>query len=317
MEPVLAQGGARKKVKVKALHSNAQKLGTEEERIPPVSLGEMNPAPSVMQPGPPFMGPAYPPAGFLPPFLPLWGYVPPQGVVRSGLYPDVPEFSVSAGGVQEGQLGETSGQPVGGNVNDGSQFPVAGPADQCAGKVDQCGPPGLLTVNMREVRDENVNMREVRAENVNPRDVRADNVISMEVQAENVNTREVRAEHVYPESENGGDVVYENLVEINKTVFVPEHVVAVSGDQGDHVEKPAVLNEYDDCTPKRNYRKTPFPLLSSSMNGESSPEFQVRILNVTKYKFIFLEFVKIAYEKYIVIRLFYDRWVLGRMTVQG
>ena len=181
MEPVLAQGGARKKVKVKALHSNAQKLDTEEESIPPFCLGEVNPAPSVMQPGPPFMAPAYPPAGFLPPFLPPWGYVPPQGVVHSGLYPDVPDFSVSAGGGQDGQPGETSGQLVGGDVNAGSQLPVAGPADQCADKVDQGGPPRLLTVSMREVRDENVNTREVRAENVNTREVRA----------ENVNTREV------------------------------------------------------------------------------------------------------------------------------
>ena len=134
-------------------------------------------------------------------------------------------------------------------------------------------------------------MREVRAENVNTREVRA----------ENVNMREVRAEDVYPEPENGGDVVYEDLVEINKTGFVPEHVVAVSGDQGDHVEKPAVLNEYDDCTPKRNYRKTPFPLPSSSMSGGSSPAFQVRILNVRKYKFIFLEFVKLLKKKKILL----------------
>ena len=46
MEPVLAQGGARKKVKVKKLHSNAHKLGTEEESISPPRLGEVNSPPS-------------------------------------------------------------------------------------------------------------------------------------------------------------------------------------------------------------------------------------------------------------------------------
>ena len=127
-------------------------------------------------------------------------------------------------------------------------------------------------------RASNVNMREVRAD-VNPEQEKGGVELVIPPRASNVNMREVRAD-VNPEPEKGGvggDVVYEDLVEINKTGSIPEHVVAVSGDQGDHVEKPAVLNEYDDCTPKRNYRKTPFPLPSSSASGRSSPAFEVRI----------------------------------------
>ena len=247
MEPVLIQGNVRKKLNVKKLYPS------EKESNPLPYPAEANAPPVVAQPvGPPFLSPAYPPAGFLPSFLPPWGYVPPQGVVRSGLYPDV-----SAGVVQDGQPGQTSGQLVGGDVNSGSELPVAGPADQCAFKVDQGVPPGSLTVSMREMQAENVNMREMEAENVNMR----------EMQAENVNMREMQAENVY-----------EDLAEFPKTTKDMEQSVTLFGDHADHGEQDVV--EYDDGTPKRRFRKTPYLPPPSSVPGGSSSAVEVRLLDI-------------------------------------
>ena len=270
------------------------------------------------------MTPAYPPAGFLPPFLPPWGYpVPPLGGVRPGLYPEVPTLNMPAGVGQDGQRGELSCQPVTGGVSAGPQLPGVDQADQCTDKVDRGGLLRMLDANVREVRVDvypepekggvelvvpprasNVNMREVRAavnpepkkggvelvippraSNVNMREVRADVNPEQEKggvelvippRASNVNMREVRAD-VNPEPEKGGvevEVVYEDVEEIPKT---GSSVEQVCGDQSDHVKQDAELDKYDDCTPKRSYRKTPFPLPSSSASGRSSPVFEVRI----------------------------------------
>ena len=241
------------------------------------------------------MTPAYPPAGFLPPFLPPWGYpVPPLGGVRPGLYPEVPTLNMPAGVGQDGQRGELSCQPVTGGVSAGPQLPGVDQADQCTDKVDRGGLLRMLDANVREVRVDvypepekggvelvvpprasNVNMREVRAA-VNPEPKKGGVELVIPPRASNVNMREVRAD-VNPEPEKGGvevEVVYEDVEEIPKT---GSSVEQVCGDQSDHVKQDAELDKYDDCTPKRSYRKTPFPLPSSSASGRSSPVFEVRI----------------------------------------
>ena len=86
-------------------------------------------------------------------------------------------------------------------------------------------------------------------------------------------TREERADS-NPELENVEiipEAVYENIAEATGSAE------QVSGDQGDPVKQNAVLDKYDDCTPKQSYRKTPFPPPSSSVPGGSSPAFEVRL----------------------------------------
>ena len=150
MEPVLAQGGAKKKVKVRKLPSSSPVLDPEKENTVPPYPGEVNPTPAVMQPvGQPIMFPAYPPAGFVPPLFSPWSHAVPPAGVRPGLYPDV---SVFARVDQDGQAHESSVQPGAGVVNAGSQVLVVHPGDLCAGEVKQDGATGMMNVNGMEER---------------------------------------------------------------------------------------------------------------------------------------------------------------------
>ena len=145
MEPVFAQGGAKKKVKVRRLPSSSPVLDPEKENTVPPYPGEVNLTPAVMQPvGQPIMFPAYPPAGFLPPLFSPWSHAVPPAGVRPGLYPDV---SVVARVDQDGQAHESSVQPGAGVVNAGSQGLVVHPGDLCAGEVKQDGATRMMNVN--------------------------------------------------------------------------------------------------------------------------------------------------------------------------
>ena len=170
-----------------------------------------------------------------------------------------------AGVGQDGQRGELSCQPVTGGVSAGPQLPGVDQADQCTDKVDRGGPLRMLDASVREVRAD-----------VYPEPEKGGVELVIPPRASNVNMREVRAD-VNPEPEKGGvevEIVYEDVEEIPKT---GSSVEQVCGDQSDHVKQDAELDKYDDCTPKRSYRKTPFPLPSSSASGRSSPAFEVRI----------------------------------------
>ena len=300
VEPVLVQGGVKKKVKTQKVPSSSPVLNPEKESTMPFYPGEVNPSPAVMQPvghlGQPVMFPGYPPAGFLPPLFPPWSHAVPP---RPNLYPDV---SMSAG---VGQDGQPFGQPGAGVVNAGSQSPVVPPGDLCVGKVNQGGATGVMSVNMREDRADN-NLKPEKegvhlvvpsgAVNVTTREERvgvnsevnlgvpsgADSNPELEKGginqvapsgAANVTTREERVDS-NPELEKAEiipEAVYENIAEATGSAE------QVSGDQGDPVKQNAVLDKYDDCTPKQSYRKTPFPPPSSSVPGGSSPAFEVRL----------------------------------------
>ena len=123
-------------------------------------------------------------------------------------------------------------------------------------------PSGVLSVNTREERADN---------NLKPEKEGVHLVVPSG--AVNVTTREERADS-NPEPEKAEiipEAVYENIAEATGSAE------QVSGDQGDPVKQNAVLDKYDDCTPKQSYRKTPFPPPSSSVPGGSSPAFEVRL----------------------------------------
>ena len=292
MEPVLAQGGAKKKLKVRKLPSSSPVLNPERENTVPPYPGEVNPTPVVMQPvGQPIMFPAYPPAGFVPPLFPPWSHAVPPAGVRPGLYPDV---SVCAGVDQGGQAHESSVQPGVGIVNAGSQGLVVHPGDLCAGEVKQDGATGMMNVNGMEERatvssnldkggidlrvqsgDLNVTTRERRVDN-NPELEKGENNPGMPCGNLNVTTREGRVDN-NPELEKGEinvEVVYENIADATENGTSAEHV---SRGQEAHVKQIAVLGEYTDGTPKQTYRKTPYPPPTSSVPGGSSPAFEVRL----------------------------------------
>ena len=281
VEPVLVQGGVKKKVKTQKVPSSSPVLNPEKESTMPFYPGEVNPSPAVMQPvghlGQPVMFPGYPPAGFLPPLFPPWSHAVPP---RPNLYPDV---SMSAG---VGQDGQPFGQPGAGVVNAGSQSPVVPPGDLCVGKVNQGGATGVMSVNMREDQADN-NLKPEKegvhlvvpsgAVNVTTREERVgvNSEVNLGVPSGvlSVNTREERADS-NPEPEKAEiipEAVYENIEEATGSAE------QVSGDQGDPVKQNVVLDKYDDCTPKQSYRKTPFPPPSSSVPGGSSPAFEVRL----------------------------------------
>jgi len=219
VEPVLAQGGAKKKVKVRKLPSSSPVLDPEKENTVPPYPGEVNPTPAVMQPvGQPIMFPAYPPAGFVPPLFSPWSHAVPPAGVRPGLYPDV---SVFARVDQDGQAHESSVQPGAGVVNAGSQVLVVHPGDLCAGEVKQDGATGMMNVNGMEERatvssnldkggidlrvqsgDLNVTTREGRVDN-NPELGKGGINPGMPCGDLNVTTREGRVDN-NPELEKGG-----------------------------------------------------------------------------------------------------------------
>jgi len=263
VEPVLAQGGAKKKVKVRKLPSSSPVLDPEKENTVPPYPGEVNPTPAVMQPvGQPIMFPAYPPAGFVPPLFSPWSHAVPPAGVRPGLYPDV---SVFARVDQDGQAHESSVQPGAGIVNAGSQGLVVHPGDLCAGEVKQDGATGMMNVNGMEERA-------TVSSNLDK------GGIDLRVQSGdlNVTTREGRVDN-NPELEKGEinvEAVYENIADATENGTSAEHV---SRGQEAHVKQSAVLDEYTDRTPKQTYRKTPFPPPSSSVPGGSSPAFEVRL----------------------------------------
>ena len=263
MEPVLAQGGAKKKLKVRKLPSSSPVLNPERENTVPPYPGEVNPTPVVMQPvGQPIMFPAYPPAGFVPPLFPPWSHAVPPAGVRPGLYPDV---SVCAGVDQGGQAHESSVQPGVGIVNAGSQGLVVHPGDLCAGEVKQDGATGMMNVNgMEERATVSSNLDKG---GIDPR---------VQFGDLNVTTREGRVDN-NPELEKGEinvEVVYENIADATENGTSAEHV---SRGQEAHVKQIAVLGEYTDGTPKQTYRKTPYPPPTSSVPGGSSPAFEVRL----------------------------------------
>ena len=292
MEPVLAQGGAKKKVKVRKLPSSSPVLDPEKENTVPPYPGEVNPTPAVMQPvGQPIMFPAYPPAGFVPPLFSPWSHAVPPAGVRPGLYPDV---SVFAGVDQGGQAHESSVQPGAGIVNAGSQGLVVHPGDLCAGEVKQDGATGMMNVNGMEERatvssnldkggidlrvqsgDLNVTTREGRVD-YNPELGKGGINPGMPCGDLNVTTREGRVDN-NPELEKGEinvEAVYENIADATENGTSAEHV---SRGQEAHVKQIAVLGEYTDGTPKQTYRKTPYPPPTSSVPGGSSPAFEVRL----------------------------------------